>query len=29
VLSAAQTLSRDSAKLKIEVNKFLDSVRVA
>jgi methyl-accepting chemotaxis protein/aerotaxis receptor len=29
VLSAAQTLSRDSARLKVEVNKFLDSVRVA
>jgi methyl-accepting chemotaxis protein len=29
VLSAAQTPSRDSARLKVEVNKFLDSVRVA
>jgi len=29
VLSAAQTLSRDSARLTTEVNKFLNSVRVA
>lgn len=29
VLSAAQTLSRDSGRLKLEVNKFLNSVRVA
>ncbi|MBU6456545.1 MAG: PAS domain-containing protein [Bradyrhizobium sp.] len=29
VLSAAQTLSRDSARLKAEVNNFLNSVRVA
>jgi methyl-accepting chemotaxis protein/aerotaxis receptor len=29
VLSAAQTLSRDSSRLKTEVSKFLNSVRVA
>jgi methyl-accepting chemotaxis protein len=29
VLSAAQSLSRDSNKLKVEVDKFLDSVRAA
>ncbi|MGB3448752.1 MAG: PAS domain-containing methyl-accepting chemotaxis protein [Xanthobacteraceae bacterium] len=29
VLTAAQTLSRDSGRLKVEVNKFLSSVRVA
>lgn len=29
VLSAAQTLSRDSTRLKLEVNKFLESIRVA
>jgi methyl-accepting chemotaxis protein/aerotaxis receptor len=29
VLSAAQTLSHDSHRLKLEVDKFLDSVRVA
>jgi methyl-accepting chemotaxis protein/aerotaxis receptor len=29
VLTAAQTLSRDSARLKAEVNNFLNSVRVA
>ena len=29
VLSAAKTLSRDSNRLKLEVNKFLGSVRVA
>jgi methyl-accepting chemotaxis protein/aerotaxis receptor len=29
VLSAAQTLSRDSSRLKVEVNNFLNSVRVA
>jgi methyl-accepting chemotaxis protein/aerotaxis receptor len=29
VLSAAQTLSHDSNRLKLEVDKFLDSVRVA
>ena len=29
VLSAAQSLSRDSNRLKLEVGKFLDSVRVA
>jgi hypothetical protein len=29
VLSAAQSLSRDSNKLKLEVGKFLNSVRVA
>ncbi|MEH2510787.1 aerotaxis receptor [Nitrobacteraceae bacterium AZCC 1564] len=29
VLSAAQMLSRDSTRLKLEVNKFLESVRVA
>jgi methyl-accepting chemotaxis protein len=29
VLSAAQTLSRDSNRLKTEVGKFLDSVRAA
>ena len=29
VLSAAQMLSRDSNRLKLEVGKFLDSVRAA
>jgi aerotaxis receptor len=29
VVSAAQTLSRDSSRLKAEVNNFLNSVRVA
>jgi methyl-accepting chemotaxis protein len=29
VLSAAQSLSGDSNRLKIEVGKFLDSVRAA
>ena len=29
VLTAAQTLSRDSGRLTVEVNKFLNSVRVA
>ena len=29
VLSAAQTLSRDSGRLKLEVNDFLNSVRIA
>ena len=29
VLSAAQMLSSDSNRLKLEVGKFLDSVRVA
>jgi hypothetical protein len=29
VLSAAQSLSRDSNRLKLEVGKFLNSVRVA
>jgi methyl-accepting chemotaxis protein len=29
VLSAAQTLSRDSNRLKLEVGKFLSSVRAA
>jgi methyl-accepting chemotaxis protein len=29
VLSAAQSLSRDSKRLKLEVGKFLDSVRAA
>lgn len=28
-LSSAQTLSRDSARLTTEMNKFLNSVRVA
>jgi methyl-accepting chemotaxis protein len=29
VLSAAQSLSRDSSRLKLEVGKFLNTVRVA
>jgi methyl-accepting chemotaxis protein len=29
VLSAAQSMSRDSNRLKLEVSKFLDSVRAA
>jgi hypothetical protein len=29
VLTAAQTLSRDSGRLTVEVNRFLNSVRVA
>jgi methyl-accepting chemotaxis protein len=29
VLSAAQSLSGDSNRLKVEVNKFLNSVRAA
>jgi methyl-accepting chemotaxis protein len=29
VLAAAQTLSSDSSRLKLEVDKFLDSVRAA
>jgi methyl-accepting chemotaxis protein len=29
VLSAAQSLSRDSNRLKLEVGKFLDTVRAA
>jgi len=29
VLSAAQSLSRDSSRLKLEVDKFLDTVRAA
>jgi hypothetical protein len=29
VLSAAQSLSNDSSRLKLEVGKFLDSVRAA
>ena len=29
VLSAAQSLSQDSSRLKLEVGKFLDSVRAA
>jgi methyl-accepting chemotaxis protein len=29
VLSAAQSLSNDSSRLKLEVSKFLDTVRAA